>query len=260
MSPESIERAASLLHAARRDHALLPCLPADCRPSSLEEGYAVQDRLFELLDSEVGGWFVGCTNPRIQEQLGLDCPYSGRLLAPVLHESPTLLRVPGALPVVLEVEFAFRLARDLVPRSAPYAAGEVEDAIASVHPAIEVVISHFEDWTHQDVFSLIADNGTDGALVFGAGVEAWREIDLPGVAATLVADGQVVREGRGEDVGEGPLSALVWLANHLAAKGVGLRAGDIHNTGSCTGMYFAEGDARVHADFGELGIVELELS
>ena len=43
------ERAAAMLAAARRDGRLLPALPDDCRPATLEEGYAVQDRLFEKL-------------------------------------------------------------------------------------------------------------------------------------------------------------------------------------------------------------------
>ena len=179
MLAESIERAATLLHAARTNHRLLDDLPEDCRPTSLHEAYLIQDRVVALLGEDIDGWFLGCTNPAIRKILGLPGPYAARLLKSAVKESPAVLDVPEPLEIVLEVEFAFRLSRDLPPRDRAYTEREVADAVVSVHPAIEVVISHFEDWTHKDVYSLIADNGTDGALVYGVGTQDWRALDLP---------------------------------------------------------------------------------
>lgn len=259
MLPEAIDRAARILTTVRRRQQLIDDLPDDCRPKTLEDAYAIQDRLVELHGEDVGGWLVGCTNPEIQEQLGLREPYAARVLVSSLFKSPAKLHLPSTLPVVLEVEFAFTLSRDLPHRVTPYSEDEVAKAIRSAHPAIEVVLGHFVDWPSKDIYSLIADNGTDGPLVFGAGVSDWRSMDLREVAVTLSINGEIVRKGSGSRVMEGPLSVMTWLANHVK-RTPGLRAGHIINTGSCTPMYFAQyGDVAI-ADFGPLGTVTLEIA
>ena len=78
-----------------------------------------------------------------------------------------------------------------------------------MHPTIEVVAGHLRDWPTQDVWSVIADNGTDGALVFGPGAKGWREIDLTNVQVTLTINGKIVREGSGANVLGDPTNALV---------------------------------------------------
>jgi 2-keto-4-pentenoate hydratase len=53
---------------------------------------------------------------------------------------------------------------------------------------------------------------------------------------------------------------MVWLANELRARGLGLRGGDLVITGACTPPHpIAAGDAMV-ADFGALGRVEIAFS
>ncbi len=253
MTPDAIDRAARLLLAARQGRYLLPGLPDDCRPGDLDQAYAVQDRLIELMDTEIGGWFVAATSVEIQDKLGLDGPYWARLLASVLHPSPARLPAADFLTITLEVEFAFRLGRDLPPIGRPYRPGEVADAVATVHPSMEVVSSHFEDWTNHDAPSLVADNGTDGALVYGAGIEDWRGLELKDLAVSLTVNGERVREGVGGNALGDPLAAFTWLANARAARGEGLRAGHIHNTGTCTSMYLAKPGDEAVADFGPLG-------
>jgi len=257
MTPEAVDRAARRLLAARREGRVLPGLPADCRPASVEDGYAIQARLVALSGLATEGWFLGCTNPEIQRLLGIDGPYFGRLLAGAVRPSPAEVAVPAGIPPVLEAEFAFRLAADLPPRDRPYAEAEVVGAVATVHAAIEVVIGHFEDWPRQPIATLIADNGTDGALVIGSGVECPPRAALGAVSVSLAVNGERVREGSGERVL--PLSALAWLANERARRGDGLRAGQICNTGSTTAMYFAAPGDHAVAEFSGLGRAELRL-
>ena len=57
-----------------------------------------------------------------------------------------------------------------------------------------------------------------------------------------------------------PVLALTWLVNARCRDGDGLRAGDLHNTGTATDIApFAAGSVAV-ADFGPLGRVELTLT
>lgn len=259
MNADAIERAAQAIFAARRSHTLLDAIDDSCRPRNLQEAYAVQDRVFALYGSEPGGWFIGCSNPDIQRQLGLDQPYAARLLATSIFPSPAIVPVYRSIPTVLEVEFAFTIDCDLPLENQPYSKTQIHAAIRSVHPSIEVVIGSLRDWTHQDIFSVIADNGTDGALILGAGQGHWQDIDLNEVATSLIVNGQVERSGSGASVLSGPLSTLIWLANHPPRE-PGLLAGQVINTGSTTSMYTAQASDEVVADFGPLGRVELTLS
>lgn len=260
LNQTQVEEAAECLKAARIDNKVIAGLPEDCRPQTLAQAYAIQDRLTELLGWEVGGWFCACTNARIQEILNLSEPYYARLFTQYILPSPARLEAAAFPPIVLECEFGFRLAHDLPSRSAPYTRADVEAAIASVHPTIEVVAGHLENWPEQNVFSVIADNGTDGALIYGDGVTDWRDVDLVACRVMLTVDGSVVREGNGANVLGDPMAAFVWLANARSRDGDGLRAGDIHNTGTATDIYWLDRTGRIEVDFAGLGSVRLEVA
>ncbi|MEM7225241.1 MAG: fumarylacetoacetate hydrolase family protein [Pseudomonadota bacterium] len=257
LSPEQIERAAELLAAARRDVKVIGGLPEDCRPGNLEEAYAIRDSLVAKTGWPISGWFCACTNRDIQELLGLAEPYYACLLKPFIRPSPCQLLSIEFPPMVLECEVAFTLGADLPPRDQPYSREEVEAAVATAHPAIEVVAGHLREWPSQDVFSVIADNGTDGALVYGAGIAGWREIDLVALSVRLLVNGEQVRHGSGANVLGDPMTALVWLAN--AGVEGGLKAGQIHNTGTTTPIYWVGPGDHAVADFGPLGEAELEV-
>ena len=153
-----------------------------------------------------------------------------------------------------------KLGSDLPKRPTPYERGDVENAICEVHPTIEVVAGHLIDWPNQDVWSVIADNGTDGALIYGAGCKLWRELDLVQSQVSLTVNGKCERTGYGANVLGDPLDALVWLANARSRDGDGLIAGDIHNTGTATDIYWASSGDQIVADFQSLGKVSLRLS
>ena len=56
-----------------------------------------------------------------------------------------------------------------------------------------------------------------------------------------------------------PLRPLVWLANFLAARGEGLRAGQIVTTGSYAGAIEVPLDVPLVVTFGDLGAVATTL-
>ncbi len=260
MDSSLVEKAAALLVAARRENKMIDGFPEDCRPRNLEDAYAIQNRFVDLLGWEVGGWFCACTNKAIQDMLNLQEPYYARLFNDYILPSPAELRAADFPPILLECEFAFRLKDDLPKRQAPYTRSEVAAAVRSVHPSIEVVAGHIKDWPNKGVFSVIADNGTDGALVVGEGVEDWRDLDLVTMAVTLSVNGQTLRRGRGSNVLGDPMAALVWLANARSRDGDGLRAGDIHNTGTATDIYWADRGDHAVVEFEGLGSVTLKIA
>ena len=257
MTPSDIEAAATLLSEARISNRLVDAIPESIRPQTLEEAYAVQEKLVDLLGMRVGGYFGACTNTTIQEMLNLSEPYYARLLEPYIFKSGSILKASEYPPMVLECEFGFRLNQDLPRKNSPYTRAEVELAVASVHPAIEVVAGHLKNWPEQDVFSVIADNGTDGALIYADGVKDWRHLDLKQCEVSLDINGKIVRTGSGKNVLGDPVEALVWLANARARDGDGLKAGDIHNTGTATDIIWVNPGDIATATFSSLGSVTL---
>lgn len=254
---EQQHEAAARILQCRSSGVLMDDLPAQCKPHNLVDALAIRDLVFEGLNDEPAGWFVGCSNPAIQRQLGLDEPYCARLGASTVHASAARLAASRFPTITLEVEFAFTLGQALPARAAPYSTDEVAAAISQVHPAIEVVTSHFNGWTHQPIFNIIADNGTDGALVYGAGKSLAEAGDLSRIQTSICVNGAPGAQGSGADVLGDPLTVMVWLANRCHEDGIGLEAGQIHNTGSTTPMVLAQPGDSCRAVFEGLGEVEI---
>ncbi len=259
LTEKQIEDAAELLVSARISNTIIESIPLEIRPTSLQDAYAVQDRFIELLGAKTCGWFGACTNEVIQNLLELDEPYYAYLLKDHLYQSPAIIDTKKYPPIVFECEFGFVVNRDFLPSGYPYPREIIEESIVRVCPTIEIVAGHLKDWPKQDVFSVIADNGTDGALIIGKGTKNWKGIDLINTPVTLSINDKVERIGSGANVLGDPLHAFVWLVNAITRDGKKISAGHVQNTGTATDIYWAEpGDVAV-ADFGSLGRVELKL-
>ena len=88
--------------------------------------------------------------------------------------------------------------------------------------------------------------------------DGWQTLDLEALEVRLTVNGELVQTGFGRDVLGSPLNTFTWLANEQSRRGLGLSAGSINNTGSCTVPHEVfPGDVGC-ADFGPLGVVEVE--
>jgi 2-keto-4-pentenoate hydratase len=260
MNQTQISKAVDEILGACRAGRLIDAMSVGA-PSSLADAYAVQDKLFRSDGAgAAAGWFAAATNRSMLKQLGLEEPYAARWRPGRFLPSPARVTAPGELSIALEAEVTFLLKKDLPARAAAYSASEVAEAIQSVHPSIEIVISCFADWMNQDPLNMIAEGGFAQHLVYGAGIADWRDIDLAALPVSIVVDGVVKSEGRSANVLDGPLSVLEWLARHASSRGDGLRAGQMCNTGMCSPVYFARRGDRAVAQFGRLGSVEVEVA
>jgi len=250
------QSAAEHLLAARQHHTQLDELPDYCRPSNTEEGYVAQAELSALIGTPVG-WKVACTNEAAMQRMGTDSPFAGPLFADMLHESPSRLPATAFHNRIVEGEFAFRFGRDLPPRPNEYSREEVEDAVESLHPAIEIADSRYRESLAVGIPSLLADGALTGAFVSGPGVRDWRGLDLSSWPVRMRADGEVVGEGTGADALGHPILSLAWFVNCWSRRGWVLRAGELVTTGSCTGNYRAQPGQVMSADFSDLGCVEV---
>ena len=187
----------------------------------------------------------------------MDGPLAGRLLAEKISRSPATLSLGANGMRVVELEFAFRLARDLPPRDHEYSMDEVMASVASLHPAIEIPDSRFLDFSTAGPAQLIADSACAGLFVWGSEAASdWRTIDLATHPVSLSLNGARAGEGCGANVLGDPRIALTWLANELTVRAGGLKAGQIVTTGTCIQPTDITPGARVLGDFGSLGTVE----
>jgi 2-keto-4-pentenoate hydratase len=238
----------------------LSTLPDDIRPHTRQEGYAIQARLDARSAAPLFGWKIAATSAAGQAHINVDGPLAGRLLREKAFESGATLPFGANHMRVAEAEFAFRMGRDLAPRADQYLVDDVLAAVATLHPAIEVPDSRYEDFTVVGAPQLIADNACAHLFVLGPEAPArWRDIDLVEHTVTGTIDGTLTREGRGANVLGDPRVALTWLVNELSGLGLTLKAGQVVTTGTClTPLPIAPGD-RMAADFGILGQVSTRI-
>jgi 2-keto-4-pentenoate hydratase len=255
MDKARITHAAEILWRARLECRRIEALPPDCRPQTLAEGYAVQDAMAILAGQEVVGWKIAATSAAGQRHIGIDEPLGGRLFAGFLLNDGALLPAGPLHMRVAEAEFAFRLGRDLGPARSSYDIGEVCDAVADLHLAIEVPDARFERFAEAGAAQIAADDAFAAWFILGPRAANWRKVDLPIHRVQAIKNGTVAREGSGANVLGDPRAALTWLVNDRVKRGGGLRAGDIVTTGTCvTPLEVGAGD-KVTADFGNLGKV-----
>jgi 2-keto-4-pentenoate hydratase len=157
----------------------------------------------------------------------------------------------------LEAEIAFLLGKDLPPREKAYSRNEVVAAIASCHPAIEVIESGLVDPTKATKLSMVADLQMHGAFVYGAAVANWQSLDFSKERVTLAVDGVVRVERMGSNTSGDLMRLLPWLANEGAARTGGLKAGQWVTTGSWTGLALGTAGSCVDVKFSTAGEVDL---
>jgi len=245
MTPEQIDKAAAALAAARKGQPI-PSLPEGARPQSREDAFAIQDAVLKRVNERVGGWKVGAL------------PDGGDFIAPIyastIKPSPAAMPARGFHLIGIECEIGFRLNRDFPPREQPYTRDEVLDT-ASLHPTIEIVDSRYQDFRTLDRLHVLADNFSNGGLVYGVAASGWEGLDLALAPIEVTANGEPFADCTGLRAGN-PVDLLV-IAVNLTSKRGGLAAGTFVTTGTYTGLVFTEPGAQIRADYGKLGRVEV---
>jgi 2-keto-4-pentenoate hydratase len=249
---------AKLLWQARRSGEVVQVDDVS-HPRSSQEAYAIQHEIAALCGAPSRGFKVGSTSLAAQQMLGTNEPGAGLLLAPYVYDSPARVSIAPAHTPAVEGEFAFRLGRDLPPRSIPYTLDDMPDAVAAVAGAIEVVGTRLSGGLAGKGRLLVtADCGANIALVVGSWRHDVRSLDLKAHSVAMIVNGTLRGTGTGERALGDPMNVLLWLANQQSAAGRGLKTGEIVATGTCTGLDPVRPGDRVQADFGDLGLVEIQ--
>lgn len=261
MDPATATAAADLLTSHWAAGTRLRELPDALRPRTRAEGYAIQAQWMRRTAAPLFGWKIAATSTAGQRHINVDGPIAGRLLAETRLADGATMPLGSGLMRVVEVEIAFRFGATLAPRPQPYAVDEVLAAVASLHPALELPDSRYEDFCAVGAPQLIADNACAHRFVLGdAASPAWRGLDLAAHAVAAEVVGKSRHEGRGANALGDPRIALAWIVNELREMGLAMEAGHAVITGTCvTPIPVVPGD-EVRASYGVLGELSVRLA
>ena len=247
---------ARLLASLRRDCRQQSGLDARLVPPDPATAYRVAGLVAEELGWPVLGWKIAAFKAEMQQALRTDSPIYGRTY--FVTETPiTVVHAKLASPIP-EVEYQARLGADLPPRAKPYSVEEVTEAVASLHPGLELAECRFiHDAAFPPLPAILADGAGSGTIVYGPAIADWKSRDIASQEATLSSNGRLRRKGTAGAALDHPMAPLAWLANELARTGVGMKAGEMVSTGTLTGMLAPKPGEIYVADFGSFGSVSV---
>jgi 2-keto-4-pentenoate hydratase len=241
---------------AARDEPRAHRPPSTGRRLEVAEAYGLQDRLREALlarGERVAGWKVGFTTRAAQQANEVSEPVSAFLLASGVLLTGAEVAARRFVAPGVEAEIALVMRRELAgPGVTP---AQALLAVEGALPALELIDFRYEGtYVGTDV---IAEGVFASAIVLGAALRPIAELDLALEGLVYEHNGAVAATNTAAEVMGNPLNSLAWLANHLGARGLGLRGGDVVMTGSVSKILRPVAGDLVRAAYTRLGSVSV---
>ncbi len=253
----SVQNAVECLIETQSSHRLLAPLSATHGDFTLEHAYVVQDALRAELDRRGQrsiGWKLGATSPSGQAVMGVKEPACGFLM-PRQYASGAEVSASEFVNLGVEAEVAFKMRTKLAGPgvTAETALLAVEGAVA----ALEVLDFIFSG--KPTVADFVASSVIAKAIVLGSPVMPLSAFDVSREEVVYEHNGEVVGMYTAAEVMSNPLNALVWVANHLATRGLALQPGDIVMSGAISKMLRPGVGDTIRANFAHLGSVSVKV-
>lgn len=257
MTPDAVGEAARILARPRLGGPPTSGLDPAVAPATIADGYAVQRALHAVLEAAGHGprtgHKIGCTTKVMQAYLGIDHPCAGEVFASTAQAGGAEVPLARFHRVGVECEIAARLGADLPARARGHDRDSVAVAVDSLMAGIELVDDRYADYRTLPAPVLIADDFFNAGVVLGTAAPDWRGLDLAGIEGVMTIGGAEAGRGRGADILGHPLNALAWLADHRAALGTPLRAGEFVMLGSVVKTVWLDAPTTVAVRFEGLG-------
>jgi 2-keto-4-pentenoate hydratase len=217
------------------------------RPAVNPEGLDAADgecsraKLHRLTEGRLGlpvGYKTGLTNPAVQKRFNHDAPVWGALYGPMLLANGSSVEPAFGARPLFESDLLVRVS-DVAINQAK-SAHEVLAAIDQIIPFIELPDLVVQDPSKLNGPAIAAINvgarlGVTGTPIAVPATRAERYQLLAALRDMVVivkGDGVEIDRGKGSDVLEQPLNAVVWLAKELPRDGRSLKKGDLVSLGS----------------------------
>lgn len=217
-------------------------------------------KLNALLAQKLGkvvGYKAGLTNPAVQKRFNTDKPVWGKLYEGMMLQSgATVDAAFGARPLY-EADMLVRV-KDATALKSAKTPMDVLEAIDQIVPFIELPDLMVQAPPKLNGAAVAAINvgarlGVAGAPVAVPAYRAERYAMLQALADMNVsltdAVGARLGGGKGSDILEHPLNAVVWLAGALAQEGIAMQKGDLISLGSFSPLLPPKAGLAVTATF-----------
>ena len=212
-------------------------------PAANPDGLATADgecsraKFQALLARQLGapvGYKAGLTNPAVQKRFNADAPVWGTLYAPMLLPADSKVDPAFGARALYEADLLVRVSSAAINQATTPL--QVLAAIDQVIPFIELPDLVVQSPPKLNGAAIAAINVGARLGVVGAPipVEATAAFSdrLRDMEVLVMADGAEADRGKGSDVLDHPLNAVVWLAKDLARQGLALKPGDLVSLGS----------------------------
>jgi 2-keto-4-pentenoate hydratase len=210
---------------------------------SAADGECTRTKFNRMLELQLGapvGYKAGLTNPAVQKRFGADAPVWGTLYAPMLPADGAVVDAAFGARPLFEADMLVRIS-DAAVNSAK-TADDVMAAIDQVIPFIElpdlVVQTPAPPKLNGAAITAInvgARLGVTGAPIpvpVTRGERAQLLAALRDMVVLVKVNGAEADRGKGSDILDHPLNAVVWLVQDMAREGRALKPGDLISLGS----------------------------
>jgi 2-keto-4-pentenoate hydratase len=208
---------------------------------SAADGECSRAKLNRMLEFQLGapiGYKAGLTNPAVQKRFNHGSPVWGTLYAPMLLANGAVVEAAFGARPLFEADLLVRVADEAINRAKT--PEDVLAAIDQVIPFIElpdlVVMAppklNGAAITAINVGARFGVPGTPLAVPVTRGERYALLNALRDMVVVVKGDGAELDRGKGSDVLEHPLNAVVWLAQDMAREGRTLKKGDLVSLGS----------------------------
>ncbi len=212
--------------------------PAELSTADGECSRAKFNRMLALQMGEPVGYKAGLTNPAVQKRFNATAPVWGTLYGPMLLANGAQVPANFGARALFEADLLVRVASAAINQAR--SPQEVMAAIDQVIPFIElpdlVVLAPGQlngaAITAINVGARLGVLGTPVPVPATRGERFALQDALRDMTAIVSVDGVEADRGKGSDVLEHPLNAVVWLVQDMARHGVALKAGDLVSLGS----------------------------
>jgi len=217
-----------------------------------DDPYRVQAEVASLTGTVAAGWKTGFGPDRDRT------PIAGPIFASDLYASGETCRLVPGEQVLVEVELAVRLARDLPP-GRRYSIDDILAASGEMLVGLELIGTRYAQADSVPFVARLADNLNNGAYVTGEGVRDFATLARISLPMRLWIDGVLVADRPGVHPDGDPLTGVAAWASAQADRLGGLKAGQVITTGSLNTPAPLSRPARIEAELAGLGRVRLEI-
>lgn len=252
-NPKAI--AAAFVEARRKGRAIATY--PGVRPETLDQAYTIQDAALSLDGRAVVGWKVGRINTPLDSALGAN-RLAGPIFADAVYADGDATPVFAGGFIAGEAELMLHVANGF-NGNLPVDDAGTKALIDEIRLGIEVASSPYAGINADGPCVTISDYGNNGALVLGAVLDGWRDIDLCAIPVTTRIDAAVAGQATAATMLDGPYGAVRFLLGNLAKRGIDTSGGLWVSTGAITGVHEAAVGQQVSASFGDYGTVQCTL-